>query len=66
MKSQSELNDVIFLATKKIQEELPELLKYSDEVPEQHFPIIHKGINNNELENYLESLNDLLKVYAKK
>jgi hypothetical protein len=65
MKSQSGLSDAIFLANLKIQEEFPELLKYLDEIPECFQSIFPKGINNIELEDYLESLSDLLKTYAK-
>lgn len=65
MKSQKNLNDIIFLTTIKIQEEFPELTKYLDEMPEHFLSITGKGIHNKELKDYLESLNNLLKTYAK-
>lgn len=65
MKSQKSLNDIIFLTTIKIQEEFPELTKYLDEMPEHFLSITGKGINHKELKDYLESLNNLLKTYAK-
>ena len=65
MKSQNQLNNTIFSATLRIQEEFPELTKYLEEFPEHFSSLPNKGINNIELEDYLESLNDLLETYAK-
>jgi hypothetical protein len=65
MESQNDLNETIFLTTVKIQEEFPELTKYLGEIPENFQSNTGKGVNNQELKDYLESLNDLLETYAK-
>ena len=66
MESQNDLNESIFLTTLKIQEEFPELTKYFDEIPVNFQSYTEKGVNNKALEDYLDSLNDLLETYAKK
>jgi hypothetical protein len=65
MKSRKELNDSIFLTTKKIREEFPELLKYLNEIPERVITNMSSEINIKELEGYLNSLNELLVHYTK-
>lgn len=64
MDTQKKLNDLIFLATQKIQEEYPELIKYLDEFPVHFVPNSNHGVKNKELKDYLESLNNLLVWYA--
>ena len=65
MESKNELNDNIRLTTLKIQEEFPELTKYMDEIPINFLSRTEKGVNNNELKSYLDSLNHLLETYSK-
>jgi hypothetical protein len=65
MKSQKDLNETILLTTLKIQKEFPELIKYLGEIPGNPQSNIEKGVNNKALEDYLDSLNDLLETYAK-
>jgi hypothetical protein len=64
MESQNDLNDNIRLTTLKIQEEYPELIKYMNEIPRSFLSSSEKGVNNNELKSYLDSLNNLLETYA--
>tara|TARA_R110000868_G_scaffold390234_4_gene659816 strand:- start:951 stop:1154 length:204 start_codon:yes stop_codon:yes gene_type:complete len=66
MESQIGLNYNIRLTTLKIQEEYPELIKYLNEIPRNFLSNGKKEINNKELKGYLDSLNTLLKTYAKK
>ena len=65
MESKNELNDNIRLITLKIQEDYPELIKYMNEIPRSLSSGTEKKVNNNELKDYLASLNDLLETYAK-
>ncbi|SDB28857.1 hypothetical protein SAMN03097699_0525 [Flavobacteriaceae bacterium MAR_2010_188] len=65
MKSKQHLNQDIFLTTNKIQEEYPELLKYIDEIPVHFLTFSDEGLSRKELRDYLESLDDLLRTYAK-
>jgi hypothetical protein len=65
MKSKNDLNDNIRLITLKIQEEYPELIKYMNEIPVNFLSNSEKGITNNELKSYLDSLNNLIEKYAK-
>ena len=65
MESKNELNDKIRLTTLKIQENYPELIKYMNEIPRDLSSGTVKKVNNNELKDYLASLNDLLETYAK-
>lgn len=66
MESQNNLNEHIRLITLKIQEEHPELIKYLTEIPRNLLSTSDKEIDNKALKDYLESLNNLLKTYAKK
>ena len=66
MESQNDLNENIRLTTLKIQEEYPELIKYLNEIPRNFLSNAEEGINNKELNGYLDSLNNLLETYAKK
>ena len=65
MKSINDLNDKIRLTTLKIQKEYQELIKYVNEIPRNFSSGTEKEVNNNELKDYLDSLNDLLETYAK-
>jgi hypothetical protein len=65
MKSKNDLNDNIRLITLKIQEEYPELIKYMNEIPVNFLSNSERGITNNELKGYLDSLNNLIEKYAK-
>ena len=65
MKSKKDINNTILLTTLKIQEEYPELTKYLDEIPEHALFQANGDISNKGLVDYLESLKDLLKTYAK-
>lgn len=65
METQNSLTDTILITTIKIQNEFPELIKYLDEIPEKFSSIDYKGVNNNDLKEYLDSLKKLLKSYAK-
>ncbi|MFN0728395.1 hypothetical protein [Polaribacter gochangensis] len=60
----SSLSKKIFLTTEKIQEEFPELMKYLDEIP-INLLNTEKGVSQKDLKDYLDSINDLLKTYAK-
>ena len=66
MESTNELKDNIRLITLKIHNEYPELIKYMNEIPRNVPSRTEKGVDNNELKNYLNSLNDLLETYAKR
>lgn len=64
MESREILNTNISIATLKIQEQYPELVKYIDEIP-NHFTInSNTFIDNKQLKDYLNSLNRLLETYA--
>lgn len=65
MEHQDDLSRKIFLATEKIQEEFPELIKYLDEIPRNFQSNTNKGVSQKALKDYLDSLNDLLETYAK-
>ena len=65
MNSKNELNNSIFLVTQKIQEELPELTKYLDEIPEHFSTLLKDEVTTNELKEYLGSLNNLFQTFSK-
>ncbi len=60
MKTKSELEQAILLNTMKIQKEFPELSKYLIEIPVKFIDTDKNGINSNSLEDYNDSLNELL------
>ncbi|WP_299780861.1 hypothetical protein [uncultured Formosa sp.] len=65
MESQDELNENIRLITIKIQKENPELIKYINEIP-RGIPLKkEEKLNKEALKDYLDSLNNILKTYAK-
>ncbi len=63
MKTENELNDAILKVTMKIRDNYPELSKYITEmpvtIPDEKDP--HVGLKN--LQDYFDSLNELLKKY---
>jgi hypothetical protein len=65
MELRSEINRKIVLAKIKIYDKFPELTKLLDETQEHILCINHKGINNKDLNDYLDSLHDLLESYSK-
>ncbi|NHN24786.1 hypothetical protein FIA58_003770 [Flavobacterium jejuense] len=65
METYDDINETIRLTTIRIQEEYPELMKYITEIPENYASLNHKGINNNDLKEYLNSLIELIASYAK-
>ena len=65
MQNQDDLSIKILITTVKIQEEFPELIKYLDEIPRSFQSNTEKGVSHIALKDYLDSLNDLLKTYAK-
>ncbi len=65
MENHSILIQKIFLATRKIHSEFPELAKYMDEIPEHVFSQPDPKVTNKALEDYLESLKIIAKNYAK-
>ncbi|MHA7944249.1 hypothetical protein ACJOV8_014320 [Formosa sp. 3Alg 14/1] len=65
MEDRNDLSKQIVLATTKIREECPELIKFMGEVPISFQSTDEKGVNNKELKDYLKTLNDLLESYEK-
>ncbi|MFT4661568.1 MAG: hypothetical protein ACI9AT_000105 [Ulvibacter sp.] len=66
MNQQDVLNKRIFLATSKIYEEFPELIKYLDEIPAHVSTAPGQGSDNSGLIEYLNTLNKLLETYHQK
>ena len=66
MESQNDLYKDILLKTLKIQENYPELLEYLDEMPDYTPSHSEKGINTDDLKDYLNSLDELLKTTEKR
>lgn len=64
MKNKVELDRNILSITMKIQKEFPELSKYLIETPVKFSESNSNGINNNNLEDYYNTLNELLKSYS--
>ena len=65
MQHQDDLSENIFIATLKIQEEFPELIKYINEIPRSLQLNTEKSVSKKALKDYLDSLNNLLETYAK-
>ena len=65
MTTPEKLNEAIFLTTIRIQEEFPELVKYLEELPETIPSTNEQGVSTDDLEAYLESLNNLISTYSK-
>ncbi|MFB9052133.1 hypothetical protein ACFFVB_03490 [Formosa undariae] len=65
MEDRDDLNKQIVLATTRIRDECPELIKFMGEVPVSFQSTDAEGVNNKELKDYLKTLNDLLDSYEK-
>jgi hypothetical protein len=65
METKSHINNKIMALTMKIQEEYPELSKYISEMPITVPNIEDPAINIDSLNEYYNSLNDLLSKYSK-
>ncbi len=65
MNPNESLNNEVYSAIIKIKQEHPELLKYLEEIPEHFTTEQEKGMSQKELEDYLDSLKDILKNYSK-
>ena len=64
MKTEEQLNRDILDITMKIQNEFPELTQYLKETPVNISENSGHVINRNSLEDYYDSLNELLKKYS--
>lgn len=64
MKTEKELNENISKITTTIREEFPELIKFLNEMPETIPDVAHPEINTKNLQNYFNSLENLLLEYA--
>jgi hypothetical protein len=65
MQNQDDLTKKIATTTAKIQTKHPELIKYLDEIPRNFNITSNDEVSQKGLKDYLESLNDILKKYAK-
>lgn len=64
MKTEAELSENIVKMTMTIQNEFPELMKYLGEMPETIPDSKNPEINIKILQDYYDSLEDLLRKYA--
>lgn len=64
MATEKELNEAILTITLKIQSEFPELSKYIEEMPVT-IPTANPEVKLKNLKDYYDSLNNLIKKYAK-
>ncbi len=64
MKTEKELIENISKITMTIREEYPELIKFLNEMPETIPDVEHPEINTKNLQNYFNSLENLLLKYA--
>lgn len=64
MKTEAELSENILKITMTIRNEFPELIKYLNEMPVTIPDVATPEINNKILQDYYESLRDLLRKYA--
>lgn len=64
MTTEKELNEAILTITLKIQSEFPELSKYIEEMPVT-IPTANPEVKLKNLKDYYDSLNNLIKKYAK-
>jgi hypothetical protein len=62
--NQDELNKEISKITLKIRKEYPELIKYLDEIPVNFSFNLEDGVNKKEMQEYLNSLNNLISTYS--
>lgn len=64
MKTEAELNERIVKITMIIRNEFPELMKYLNEMPETIPDVKNPEIDTAALNNYYNSLEELLRKYA--
>ena len=64
MKTEAELNQNIVKMTMTIRNEFPELMKFLNEMPETLPNLENPEINIKILQDYYDSLEDLLRKYA--
>ena len=64
MKTEAELSENILKITMTIRNEFPELMKYLNEMQVTIPDVATPDINNKILQDYYESLQDLLRKYA--
>ncbi len=64
MKTEKELTENISKITMVIRDEFPELIKFLNEMPETIPDVEHPEINTKILQNYFNSLKNLLLKYA--
>ncbi len=64
MKTEKEVDKDILFITMKIQKEYPELSKYLIEIPVKFSRSTSNGVNTNNLEEYYNSLVELLRNYS--
>lgn len=64
MKTEAELNENIVKITMTIRNEFPELMKFLNEMPVTIPNLENPAINNKILQDYFDSLVDLLRKYA--
>ena len=64
MKTEAELNEKIVKITMTIREKFPELLKFLNEMPETIPDVNNPEINIVVLQNYFNSLENILRKYA--
>ena len=64
MKTEKELNENISKITMTIREEFPELIKFLNEMPETIPDVLHPEITIKILQDYFNSLENLLVKYA--
>lgn len=64
MKTESEINEAILKITMTIQNEFPELMKFLNEMPVTIPNKKNPSINNKNLQDYCNSLENLLRKYT--
>ena len=64
MKTEKELNESILMITMKIYSEYPELIKYLLELPVTIPDVSNPKINSKVLNEYYDSLENILKKYS--
>lgn len=64
MKTEKELNENISKITMSIRNKFPELIKFLNEMPETIPDVEHPEINTKILQDYFNSLENLLMKYA--
>lgn len=64
MEFKKKLNDAILSTTALIRKDFPELVTFLNELPTPFPSDDNKEISISDLKNYLDSLNELLKMYS--